>query len=270
MPFLCFCAAMRTLTAIVLLSGVPLSSHGQELFTAVAGASYMNRYTAYGMDLTNELPAAGASLSLSRSGFSVGADALQTLGTDGEFQYWSLSGEYTLELLPILSVEAGFTHFEYASDSISILAPYKNAATLALDLDAGILGAGIAYERYLGGDGGSFVSASLSTFIDLGPVWVLPLVHATYMSQEVEERLLKGGSGGGSGSGSGGGGTVTTTTKTITGLSSISLHAVIIVPLLDGLTFRIHPSYLYSPKSELSSSQSNVIWSAGLQYRISV
>lgn len=255
---------MKRLALLLLVGIFVFPARAQESWILSTGAVYMNRHTAYGIDLGNELSACALSASAGISGFSLGTDALRTLGAGGELQYWSLSAGYELALSDFLSVDAAFTHYEYSTDSANVLAPFENSIGLSLDLDADVVSAGLSYDRYLGGTGGSFIGLNFSSFVDLEHVWIVPLVHATFMSQEIEDKLLKGSSKG-MGGGSGGNSTVVTTT-TVTGLSSVSLHAVILVPIVGGLTVSMHPSYLYSPKSELSASSSHFVWSVGLRY----
>lgn len=235
-----------------------------------AAISYLNRYNAYGIDLA-ETGAASLSLDLSHaSGFSAGAAAIRTMGAGGELQNWSASLGYELTLADLLTLSGEFTHYEHSNDTANVLAAFANSVALGADLDFGIFSAGVSYDAYLGSNAANYFGLNVASFIEAGPLYIVPLIQATMMSQEVEERFLKsGGSGSGSGGGGSGGGTsTTTTTSTVTGLSSISVHAVVIVPVVSGFSLSVHPYYLYSPKSEVSTESSRFMWTAGMRYSV--
>lgn len=253
------------------LTGALFSASAQDdpAWSSSAAISYLNRYNAYGIDLA-ETGAASLSLDLSHaSGFSAGAGAVRTMGAGGELQNWSASLGYELTLAELLTLSAEFTHYEHSNDTANVLAALANSFALGADLDFGIFSAGVSYDAYLGSNAANYFGLNVSSFIDAGPVFIVPLIQATMMSQEVEERFLKSKSGSGSGGGGSGGGSSTTiTTSTVSGLSSISVHAVVIVPVVSGFSLSVHPYYLYSPKSEVSTESSRFMWTAGMRYSV--
>lgn len=243
---------------------VSAASQDDPEWGASAGIRYLSRYNAYGIDLS-DTPAASLSASFShRSGFTFGLGALRTMGSAGELQHWSAAIGYELLLSEVLSLNAEFEHYEYASDSANVLAALANSISFGADLGFDPVTLGVSYDMYLGPSSASYFSLNVSSFYDLGPVYIVPLVQLTFMSQEVEDRLLM------DGKGKKGAGMMTTTASatSVTGLSSLSLHAVLILPVVEGLSFSIHPYYLYSPKSELSANSSRLLWSAGLRYSL--
>lgn len=262
------------LAVLAVMTAPPLPAQDQDesSWSASVGARYLSRYTAYGVDLGNELPAAGYSLGLGHvSGLSLGVGAVQTLGSGGSLQNWSLSAGYDWEATDWFTLSAEFSHYGYENDSANVLAPLANSVSVGADLDFGPISFGLFYDTYLGTNSASYISANVSSFAEVGPVIIVPLAQMTFMSQTIEDRLLKtGGKTIPGGGGGGGGGTTTTveTVTTLTGLSSISIHGVLLYPVFKGLFLTIVPSYLYSPKSELSTSSSQFLWSAGLRYRL--
>lgn len=260
----------RTIMILSALLCVSQSAPAQDdpAWSTSAAISYLNRYNAYGIDLA-ETGAASLSLDVSHaSGFSAGVAAIRTMGAGGELQNWSASLGYELTLAELLTLSAEFTHYQHSNDTANVLAALANSVAVGAELDFGIFSAGVSYDAYLGSNAANYFGFNVSSFLDVGPVYVVPLIQATMMSQEVEERFLKSGGGSGSGSGSGGGSSTTTTTSTVTGLSSISLHAVVIVPIVSGLSLSVHPYYLYSPKSEVSTESSRFMWTAGMRYSV--
>ncbi len=228
---------------------------------ASANIRYLSRYNAYGIDLS-DTPAASLSAGVShRSGFALGVGALRTMGSAGELQHWSVAVGYERSVSEVLSLNAEFEHYEYANDSANVLAALANSISFGADLDFDPVTIGVSYDVYLGPSSASYFSFNVSSFYDLGPVYLVPLVQLTFMSQEVENRLLMDGKGKKSVSAG-------TSGTSVTGLSSLSLHAVLILPIAEGLNFSLHPYFLYSPKSELSSNSSRLLWSAGLRYSL--
>ena len=258
------------------LSGAAAQDTDEEStsWTISAGARYLSRYTAYGADLGSGQAALGYQLGLDHaSGLSVGAGTIQTLGSDGILQHWSVDLGYTWQALDWLALSAEYSHYEYANDSANVLAPLTNSISIGLDTELGSWGLGLSYDAYLGTNTASYISADLSSAFVVGDLIIVPLAQATFMSQTIEDRLLKsisgkGSSGGSKGSGGGGSGTttsITTLTSTITGLSSVSAHVVLAHPIVGGLSVSFHPYFLYSPKSELSTSNSQFLWSASVR-----
>jgi len=226
---------------------------------------------AYGIDLGNEQSAAGFSLGVDhQSGFSAAVGGIHTLGDPAELQNWNVSVGYTWDVTEWMTLSAEYAYYSYVNDSANVLAALTNTIGVGFDLDLGSASLGLSYDTYLGTNSASYISLDASTFLSFGKVAVLPLAQATFMSQTVEDRLLKT-SGSSAGSGRGGGTTTTSTltgVSTITGLSSVSVHVVFLYRIAEGWSLSFHPYYLYSPKAELSTSSSNFIWTAGLRYTI--
>lgn len=239
-------------------------------WSASIGSKFLNRYTAYGIDLGNDRSAASYSVSLGHvSGFSVGIGAIQVLESPAEIQNWSMDVGYDWAATEWLSLSAGYSHYSYVNDSANVLSQLVNSISVGADVDLGAVSVGFSYDTYLGTNSASYISLDASSYIGVGRLAVVPLAQATIMSQTVESRLLKPQKGSSSSGRGGSSGSQTATSSdltTLTGLSGVSLHVVLIYRLLDGLNVSFHPYYLYSPKSELSTSDSDIVWSAGVRY----
>ncbi len=264
---------LTLLTLLFSASSSLLAQDGDEgaPWSASAGIRYLNRYMAYGIDLGNEQPATGFSFGLDhQSGLTSAVGGIHTLGDPAELQNWNVSIGYAWDVTEWVTLSAEYSHYSYVNDSANVLAALTNTIGVGLDLSVGPASLGVSYDSYLGTNSASYFSLDASTFLSVGRFAVLPLVQATFMSQTIEDRLLKT-SGSSAGSGRGGGMTTTSTmteVSTITGLSSISFHVVFLYRITEGLSLSFHPYYLYSAKEELSTSSSNFIWTAGLRYWI--
>lgn len=253
-------SAILCVSAIFFFFAVP-AANGQDdpPWSASFGTQYISRHIAYGVDLS-ESAAAGFSAGLEHSsGLSAGAALLHTIGSGGELQNWSLGIGYEATMAEVVTLGVEFTHYQYSNDSANALASLSNSLSLGIGAEFEPVSVGLSYDMFLGGGGANFISADVSAFYDLGSVYLVPLVQLTFVSQEVESLFLK--------SGKKGGATSTSSVTTVTGLSSLSLHAILVAPITPGLNFTFHPYYLYSP-SDLSSSTSRFVWTAGIRYSL--
>lgn len=235
---------------------VAQDSEPPEEWDLSAAARYHSLYTNYGLDLSNDRSALGYELGVAHlSGFSTTLNAIQTLGAGGQMQQWSLGIGYDWQASEWVVLSAEYTHFEYKNDSVSVLAGLSNGLSFSLDLSLGDVDLGFSYDTYLGNNSASYYGVDLSGYYEFKDFMIVPLAQVTFMAQEIQTSLLKPGK---KGSSSG--------TATVTGLSSFSVHLVLIYPLLEQLSLSAHPSFLYSPKAEISSRASRFVWSVGLRF----
>lgn len=233
-----------------------------------AGSRYMSRYTNYGLDLGRDRAALGYDVALTHEmGFSLSAGAIQTLGSGGGFLQWSMGAGYDWQVSEIFTLSAEYTHYDYSNDSVSVLASLTNALSFSAELSFDAVDVGFSYDTFLGANSASYYGLDISGFYQIDNISIVPLTQVTFMSQDVENRLLKT-----TKTGIGKGGPPSTITSsstsvtTVTGLSSLSLHVIAIYPIIDRLSVIFHPSYQYSPKAEVSTQTSQFIWSIGLRY----
>lgn len=253
-------------SAIILLSSLSKTQDdGDPKWSVSFGSRFLSRYTSYGVDLAGDQSAFSHSASLSHiSGASAGIRAIQTLGTDAGLQSWSFDAGYDYELSDYLTLSAAYSYTSYKNDSVNVLAALSHSISLEAEFSFSLFSASLSYDTFLGGDGANYFSADVSTFLDFDRLLIVPLVQATFVSQEIDDVLLSKVKST-SGKKSTGSNAVTSVT-TITGLSSVSAHAVLSYRLLPGLRFSLHPMVLYSPKSELASSDIQFLWAAGIRY----
>lgn len=225
---------------------------------SVAGR-YHSLYTNYGLDLSNDRSALGYEFGVTHlSGFSTTVNAIQTLGAGGQLQQWSLGIGYDWQASEWVVLSAEYTHYEYSNDSVNVLAGLSNGLSFSLELSLGDVDLGFSYDTFLGSNSASYYGMDLSGYYKFKDLMIVPLAQVTFMAQEIQNSLLNPGK---KGSSSG-----TTTTSTVTGLSSFSIHLVLVYPLLEQLSLSAHPSFLYSPKAEVSSRASQFVWSVGFRF----
>lgn len=229
------------------------------------GSRYMNRYTNYGLDLSNDRSAVGYDLALGHEkGFSVSSGAVQTLGAGGAFQQWHVGLGYEWQVSESFMISGEYTHYAYSDDSVNVLASLSNEVSFSAELSLDVVDVGFSYDTFLGSNSASYFSLDLSSFHQLGGISIVPLAQMTVMSQSVADRFLKGNK---TGMGKGGpSSSSTTSVTTVAGLSNFSLHLILIYPIIEHLSISFHPSYQYSPKVEVAARTSQFVWSAGLRY----
>ena len=246
------------LAALLLTQSSPAQEDELESpWNVSAAARYLSRYTNYGLDLSGDRAALAYNMGLAHEGgFNVSAGAINTVGTGGGLQQWSLGVGYDLQVSAVFMLSAEYTHFSFANDSVNILATLTNALSFSAEISLGVVDVGFSYDTFLGTNSASYYGLDVSGFHQIGKVSIVPLAQVTFMFQDVENR--RGPPFGSSSSSS--------SVTTVTGLSRLSLHLVLIYPLVDHLSFTFHPYYQYSPKAEVSTKTSRFVWSIGLRY----
>lgn len=264
--------SIRSILSLLLFATGTLWAQDEEpesLWNATAAVRYMSRHTNYGLDLGGERAAMGYDASLAHAnGFTLSAGAIKTLGGGGELQQWSLGVGYDIEVSDAVSLSATFTHYEYSNDSVNVMAGLNNSMSFSVDLSFDVFDLGFSYDAFLGSNSASYYAIDVSGFEQVGKLSIVPLAQITFLAQDVENRLLKSNKGSGKGSSSPASSSSGISTTSVTGLSSLSLHLVMIYPIADHLSLTFHPYFLYSPKAEVSTQTSQVIWTVGLRYFI--
>jgi hypothetical protein len=228
------------------------------------GAKYLSHYVTYGVDLSDGRAAFQPSLKFSHaSGASAGFNTVRTLGSDGALQQWTLNLGYEHPLTSWLTGGVDFSHTKYQSDTVNILASLANSVTVSLDAEFDPVSVGVSYDRFFGSAGASYLGLTIAGTFEWGDVIVMPMIGTTWMSQDVQTALLRQNKGQGKSK------TLGSLTTSVTGMSSLSLNVIAIYPLGHGFMFTLSPSFLYSPKAEVSSSSSQLLFTAGISYGIS-
>jgi hypothetical protein len=225
-------------------------------------AKYLNRFTAYGIDLAEESAAYGLSSSLSHtSGLYGDVYFTNPTNTDIDAQQTSFDVGYEKEFSEIFSLSAEFSQYFFSSDTANILSQFSNAISVGAELSLDLFDFGISYDRFLGESGASYFSLDISTFYEIGPLYILPFYQVVFMSQTVETGLLKKGKGKKIDS--------QTTSTTTSGLANSIITAVVIYPIIKNLSLSFSPSLILSHNDDLSSESSLFIWNVGIRYRFS-
>ena len=252
------------MTLFLFVTNGPLSAQDSEEsgFNLSFAAKYLNRFTAYGIDMAGESAAWRASATLShQSGFYI--DGYYTVPTsnlieDGNQGTFDVG--YEAEISDIFSVYAEYAQYFYSSDTVNIFSQYNNSISLNAAIDLEILELGFSYDRFLGNDGASYFSLDISSFQEAGPFYLMPMLQMVFMSQTIEERYLD------KGKGKKGSGEEIVTSTTLTGLSNSSLTLVLVYPAAKGLTLSLVPSLIFYHQNELSVESTRFLWNAGLRY----
>lgn len=235
---------------------------------ATVGTRFLSQYVSYGIELSDRNPALQPFFSLAHSsGLGLEFDGIYVLGGSQRFQQWSLALAYEHTFSDWLTLGAEFSHFEYQSDTVSILSSLSNSLSFSFDADFDILSVGLSYDTFFGTRSGpnnaSYFGINVSTVESWGDLTFVPLIQATWMSQEVLATLAK--NKGQSGKALPKAGAVATTVS-VTGLSSVSIHCITVYSLSGGLSLSFNPYFLYAPKSELSTRSSQFLFSLGITY----
>jgi len=233
----------------------------QQSWNLSAGIKYLNKYSNYGLDLSNDRAGFSYELGLAHeNGLSAHIAAVQV--QDAGIQQWSLGLDYEREMSDWLELAIGYTYFHYSNDSVNVLAELSHELSVSADISIGDFELGFSYDKYPGTNPATYYGISLSGYYKVHDFTFIPLVQTTYMSQEIEGKFLQVGKKKKISSSE-------TSVSTVTGMSSFSIHLIALYPILQQLTLTLHPSYVYTPQEDISAYQSQFIWSVGLRYSIS-
>jgi hypothetical protein len=236
-------------------------------WTAAAVVRYLNRYTSYGVELSGDRPAVAPSLSLSHEGgFSSSVEGIVTSGAGGGLQRWAFGVGYDFSLSEQFILSIAFNRYGYRNDTANVLAGLSNSLSVSAEIDLDVINVSVSVDQYLGNGGATYFGADVSSFLQFDNWTIVPLAQVTFVSQTVSisrtrQHRLQGAPKRGPGG-------TTTTTTTLAGLSSMSLHTVAIYRVTENFSLVIHPSFLYSPLSEISSRSTQFNWSAGIRYSV--
>ena len=251
-----------TLLFIFAETGVMLAQNDEPAFNFSVGSKYYSRFTAYGISLSGDNPAWGLNAGVGHSSGLYG-DIFYTrsLNTENNEQQVALDIGYELEFSPRFSMYAEYGHYQFSSDTLHAFAQFSNSLSLNANIDLSIFDLGLSYDRFFGGSGASYFSIDVSTFQDLGPCYLLPMLQMVFMSQEVEDRYLDQGKGKKKDE-------ETVVTTTLAGLSNTMLMVVAILPVIDHLNITLVPAFIFYHQDELSVNSTQFIWNVGIRYRI--
>ncbi len=189
------------------------------------------------------------------SGFSFGlSSALQP--SPWTMQRLTASAEYEWTIAEVWVLGASIDRSWYPAGSVNPLATSPVSFSIAAGYDGDIWSFGAGFDRYLGGEGASYISVDVSAFVAMEGFNLLPLATASFGSQTVASAILQRGKGKtlvGSSS-----------VSTVTGLSSADVFLVVQVPLGSGWSCSAMPGVSYTP-SDLASTTTRFTWSLGIR-----
>ncbi len=246
----------------------------EEPWNLSANASYLSRYTSFGVDLSEDEPAILLEATLAHaSGVNCGVEALGRTGGNSGYQQASLHLGYERDLTKVVKLSGIYTYYTYSSDTISVLAGISNSLAFNGTLNFAPVTIAFGYSLFFGNASANFFSGSLSAAWQIGKLSIAPSVQGCVASQSVNIALLPKNRGKGMGNGQGQGkkaGGVTdavSTSESITGLSSLSVELGLTYPLGKGFSCSLTPAYQYSP-TDLGARSSQFIVTAGLGYSL--
>lgn len=228
---------------------------------------FQNTRIKKGVDLSGTNPTSSSSISLLHENGWISRLAWSSmLGSEGGPLNWSADLGYDYSVTEGLDLTAGVSHTKYLADSINAISDLENSLSIGLAVDLSVVDLGIGYETYLGSDPAKYWAADVSHSFGFGSLSVYISVSLTYMSQTIEagkldalaaalkKKRLE---------------TVASLSKkkiTISGISSYSLNLDIRYDLGSGFNVYLDPSYVVSPKGEVSSKERQLSWTVGMKY----
>lgn len=233
-------------------------------YNFTSGISWLNSNLNNGIDLgggslfifSNELShSSGLYLNLTPSFLNAEWYNLSSsIGYDYEFSEWfSVNGEYS--------------YLTYSDDSLNSYASYNHLFSFSGDFELPFdLSIGVTTDYYPGTHSALNIGAAVSGFYRFESLIFIPMLSADFVSQDIKNQFLKTSK---KQKGKNGGLSASTTGYTsVSGLSNVGIHVIFIYPIFDNFKIVLHPLYQFTPKSELSKSDSQFNISIGIKYSL--
>jgi len=216
-------------------------------------AKYLSQFTEYGIDLAEESTAYGLSTSLIHtSGLYADGYFTNPTSTAVDAQQISFDVGYEKEFSDLFSLSAEFSQHFFRSDTANILSQFSNALSVNADLSLVLFDIGFSYDQFLGESGASYFSLDISTFHEVGPLYVLPLYQAVFMSQSVDESILLKTKGKKKDS------QTTSATTDVSGLANSIITIAAIYPVMNNLSVSFSPTLIIGHNENLSSESTQL------------
>lgn len=220
-----------------------------------------------GVDLSGTNPTSYSSMSLRHENGWNGRLAWSSmLGNEGGPLNWSAALGYDYSLTDWLDLTAGVSHTKYLSDSINAISDLQNSVSIGFSAALSIVDLGIGYEIYLGSDPAKYWSADVSHSFEFGSLSADLSASLTYMSQTIDATKLEALAVKLKRTKQATGTSLAKKKITISGISSYSLNLDITYDLGSGFNVYLDPSYIVTPKGEVSSKDRQLSWTVGVKY----
>ncbi|MBF8248182.1 MAG: hypothetical protein HW374_982 [Bacteroidetes bacterium] len=236
-------------------------------WTISARTEFENTRIKKGVDLSGTNPTTSSAISvLHEAGWNGRFAWSSMLGNEGGPLNWSADIGYDYTLNDWLGLTASFSHTRYFADTINAISELQNSLSIGLAATSSVVDIGIGYEIYFGADPARYWSVDVSHSFEFGSLSVDLSGSLTFMSQTIDAGKLEAL------------GALLKKKKqdpaillsekkvTISGISSYSLNLDIRYDLGSGFNVYLDPSYVVSPKGEVSSKEMRLSWTVGVKY----
>jgi len=225
-------------------------------------AGYSSRSVRDGVELSGDEPIFGCGASLSHaSGWNSAIGVSSMTGTNSGLLSWYASLGYDWAISDLVAFSAEYEYTRYRNDSLNIVANLGNAFTLGISLDTDILSLGLSYDHYFGDGSADYLSFDVSAFFSSGDLTILPMLNISYGSQTIDTKRFAAVKRMQRPAGK-------TVTRTISGITGITVDVNCSYDLGAGFGLSVSPAFVYSPKIETSSRDTQFLLSAGVRYSV--
>ena len=186
---------------------------------------------------------------------------------DGNWYNLSSSIGYDYDLSEWISLTGEYSYISFSDDSANTFASLNHLFSVSADFELPLdLSFGLSADYFPGTHSAFNAGVMFSGFYHYESFLVIPMLTADFISQDIENQFLKTGK---KQKGKNGGtAAFTTGYSTVSGLSSTGIHLIVIYRLTNHFKAVLHPLYQFTPKSEISKSDSQFSISIGLKYSV--
>lgn len=237
-------------------------------WSIIAQIEYETASTSKGLDLSATNPTLTSSASIyHEKGWNAQVSYVNMIGSESGPLSWSIQLGYKYNFTQALSLNSSYYHYNYYVSSVNALSSSNDALSFKLESDLAILNLSAEFEYYFGTDPAKFFTFEAYRNIPMGRFSLDLDASVSIMSQNIDQTLLdvlavklkkknQTASGGGK------------TKSTISGLSSIAFDAKMNYDLTNGFTVYIDPTFLITPKGEVSAKSNQLTLQLGIEYNL--
>jgi len=231
-----------------------------------ARADYERSNFKDGLDLSGSNPTLNYFLSIKHSS-GLSSSFLYSGFFEGEKKslFWYADLQYDYSVSEWLDMSAGLSHTKYFVDSLNAVYDLENCISVSASASLNLIDLGLTYDLYLGSDPAHYLTLDVSRMFEIGDLTLLFSASAVYMTQRIEEGKLEG---------------LALKLKhksssasanpkrkvSLSGINSYYFDLYSEYDLGSGFSAYFNPTYIISPKSEVSSKDKQLSWLLGVQY----
>jgi hypothetical protein len=166
---------------------------------------------------------------------------------------------YDYSFTDALSGSIDYSNTAYSSDSLNAVALLSNSLSLGFDYELDLVAFTFNVEHFFGSSPATYASFGMSSYLGFDKLTAIPSIEVSFISQIVNISKISNLRGKKPGQ-------TLSSALNVSGISGISLDAMLIYTIGSGFSISTTPMLTYSPQTDLSIRSLTFSISAGIRY----